>query len=216
MVFASSRMLPGPIVALEGLERLQREPHHLAFHFLSELRDEVAREKLDVLRSFAQRGQQELHDVETVEEVLTKVAVLRFFGEVPVRGRDEANIYRYGTSATDALELAILENSQKLGLQCQGKLTDFVEKNGTAVRDLELAFLLLDGTGEGSLFVSEKLAREQVLVESRAIHLDERRVAPGTIEMRVYADSCGLKMAFLGNGGRNAATIFSLRYPSSR
>ena len=33
---------------------------------------------------------------------------------------------------------------------------------------------------------------------------------------RVYAGSCGLKTAFLGNGGRNAATIFSLRYPSSR
>ena len=34
--------------------------------------------------------------------------------------------------------------------------------------------------------------------------------------IRVYAGSCGLKTAFLGNGGRNAATIFSLRYPSSR
>ena len=34
--------------------------------------------------------------------------------------------------------------------------------------------------------------------------------------LRVYADSCGLKTAFLGNGGRNAATIFSLRYSSSR
>ncbi|MCU7929142.1 MAG: hypothetical protein KZQ97_22310, partial [Candidatus Thiodiazotropha sp. (ex Dulcina madagascariensis)] len=29
---------------------------------------------------------------------------------------------------------------------------------------------------------------------------------------RVYADSCGLILAFLGSGGRNAATIFSLRY----
>ena len=33
---------------------------------------------------------------------------------------------------------------------------------------------------------------------------------------RVYADSCGLKTAFLDNSGRNAATIFSLRYSSSR
>ena len=32
----------------------------------------------------------------------------------------------------------------------------------------------------------------------------------------VYADSCGLKTAFLCNGGRKAATIFSLRYSSSR
>ena len=35
-------------------------------------------------------------------------------------------------------------------------------------------------------------------------------------QIRVYADSCGLKTAFLGNGGRKAATIFSLRYSSSR
>jgi len=33
---------------------------------------------------------------------------------------------------------------------------------------------------------------------------------------RVYADSCGLILAFLGSGGRKAATIFSLRYLSSR
>ena len=32
----------------------------------------------------------------------------------------------------------------------------------------------------------------------------------------VYAESCGLILAFLGSGGRNAATIFSLRYSSSR
>ncbi len=35
-------------------------------------------------------------------------------------------------------------------------------------------------------------------------------------DIGVYADSCGLKTAFLGNGGRKAATIFSLRYSSSR
>ena len=38
----------------------------------------------------------------------------------------------------------------------------------------------------------------------------------GLLQNRVYADSCGLKTAFLGNSGRNAATIFSLRYSSSR
>jgi len=29
--------------------------------------------------------------------------------------------------------------------------------------------------------------------------------------LRIYAESCGLIFAFLGNGGRNAATILSLR-----
>ena len=33
---------------------------------------------------------------------------------------------------------------------------------------------------------------------------------------RVYAETCGLILAFLGSGGRNAAMIFSLRNSSSR
>ena len=33
---------------------------------------------------------------------------------------------------------------------------------------------------------------------------------------RVYAETCGLILAFLGSGGRNAAMIFSLRKSSSR
>ena len=36
------------------------------------------------------------------------------------------------------------------------------------------------------------------------------------LDFWVYAESCGLILAFLGSGGRNAATIFSLRYSSSR
>ena len=35
-------------------------------------------------------------------------------------------------------------------------------------------------------------------------------------EKRVYAETCGLILAFRGSGGRNAATIFSLRNSSSR
>ncbi len=33
---------------------------------------------------------------------------------------------------------------------------------------------------------------------------------------RLYAEVCGLILVYLGSGGRNAATIFSLRYSSSR
>ena len=35
-------------------------------------------------------------------------------------------------------------------------------------------------------------------------------------KIRVYAEVCGLILAFQGSGGRNAATIFSLRKSSSR
>ena len=32
----------------------------------------------------------------------------------------------------------------------------------------------------------------------------------------IYAEACGLILAFLGSDGRNAAMIFNLRYSSSR
>ena len=41
-------------------------------------------------------------------------------------------------------------------------------------------------------------------------------VKRGYLFFWIYADSCGLILAFLGSGGRNAAMIFSLRYSSSR
>ena len=53
------------------------------------------------------------------------------------------------------------------------------------------------------------------LAKAHAAGIVHRDIKPANI-IRVYADSCGLKTAFLGNGGRNAATIFSLRYSSSR
>ena len=58
---------------------------------------------------------------------------------------------------------------------------------------------------------ADRRGQEVILDESAR----EQLKALGYINW-VYADSCGLKTAFLGNGGRNAATIFSLRYSSSR
>jgi len=58
--------------------------------------------------------------------------------------------------------------------------------------------------GEGSYVKS----KEQGYDHDRYIESQDPEMAH---EKRVYADSCGLILAFLGNGGRNAATIFSLR-----
>ena len=85
---------------------------------------------------------------------------------------------------------------------------------------------------EAELFYEARVALEQgELEKSQALleqlfRVDPRFVGASELHLRVtdqiwqkervYADSCGLKTAFLGNGGRNAATIFSLRYSSSR
>jgi TolB protein len=57
-------------------------------------------------------------------------------------------------------------------------------------------------------------SHEDDIVE-RATFSDVRIVVP-VKENWVYAETCGLILTFLCSGGRNAATIFSLRYSSSR
>ena len=70
------------------------------------------------------------------------------------------------------------------------------------------------------LLVTSLIAAEEILylTNGRQIRVERFWEEGDQIfyEKRVYADSCVLKTAFLGNGGRKAATIFSLRYSSSR
>ena len=65
-------------------------------------------------------------------------------------------------------------------------------------------------------FIKREVQQRGAEIESR-LGGQERKVKGRKIQIEqvlinwVYADSCGLILAFLGNGGRNAATIFSLR-----
>ena len=74
--------------------------------------------------------------------------------------------------AADALDLALLQNAQQLGLQRQRHLADFVQKNRAAVRLFEQSDARVDGSGEGSLGVAEELGFEQMIGKRGAIDGD--------------------------------------------
>ena len=79
-----------------------------------------------------------------------------------------------GCLAADALELALLQHAQQLGLHRRRDVADLVEEQRAAVGELEAAELALDGAGERALLVAEQLALEQRLGERAAVDLDER------------------------------------------
>ena len=60
-----------------------------------------------------------------------------------------------GALATDALELAFLQQPQQLRLHRRRHIADFVEEERPAVRLLELAEMARRRAGEGSLLVSK-------------------------------------------------------------
>ena len=78
-----------------------------------------------------------------------------------------------GLRAADAVDLALLQGAQQLGLQAPVHLGDFVEQQRAAVGLLELADAAGDRAGEGALLVAEQLALQQVLGDGGAVDRDE-------------------------------------------
>ena len=78
---------------------------------------EVAHEPRDVLAPLAQRRQDDLDDAQAVVEVLAELAARDPLGESRVRGGEHAHVDRDAAPAADALDLALLEDAQELGLE---------------------------------------------------------------------------------------------------
>ena len=92
--------------------------------------------------------------------------------------RNETNVDGSWLESAEARDLARLENSQKLGLESERQIADFVEKYRAAVRGFEQAWLRRDCPGERAALVAEELALEQRLGKARAIDGQKRLVRP--------------------------------------
>ena len=76
--------------------------------------------------------------------------------------------------AADALQLAVLQDAQQLGLRRFVQVADLVEKDRAAVGQLELAAAHRRRAGERPLFVAEQLALDELGRNGRAVDLHER------------------------------------------
>ena len=151
-----------PVVAQEPRKRLPRERLHGKV-LLGHLVEEMIDEERNIFQPLAQGGHFDRNDVEPVEEIFAKPAGGDGLGENHVGGGDDAAIGLDRVGAADALESAVLEHAQQLGLHPQRHLADFVEEESASLRQLEPAFLLAVGAGECPAFVAEELALEKVL-----------------------------------------------------
>ena len=79
-----------------------------------------------------------------------------------MRRRDDAHVDRERLGAADALERALLEHAQQLGLRLGRHVADLVEEDRAAVRGLEAADAARVGAGERALLVAEELALEEL------------------------------------------------------
>src|SRR5437899_1614963 len=164
--------VPRPRVRHQQLPGVATQPRLPLAHPLAQAADEFLGEEHHVLAALAQRRQVNRKHAEPVIEILTELATRHCVREVSVGGDYEAKVGLERRGATDALELALLEDTEKFGLDGRRELADLVEKERAPGSELEAARLLPVRSGEGAPFMAEELRLDERFWQRRAIDGD--------------------------------------------
>jgi hypothetical protein len=130
------------------------------------------------LAPVTQRREMDGEGAETVIQVVAELVFGDGRQEVTVGRRDDTDVDLARPSLSDRRDLPLLDHPQQLGLHRQGHLADLVEEERSPRRGLEETALVLHGSRERALAVSEELALEERLRQRGAVHRDERVVRP--------------------------------------
>jgi FkbM family methyltransferase len=156
-------------------------------------------------------GREDWFDIKkTGHPVMTIFDVGANVGQSAVKFRSafpESRIYCFEPVAS--VFNSLLENLKSDGGVCLQQIA-LAETSGQRT-----IYLTADPTT--SSFMASENVKGAVSVSVSTVDEYAEEQAIGRIDLlRVYAEVCGLILAFLGSGGRNAATILSLRNSSSR
>jgi hypothetical protein len=107
--------------------------------------------------------------------------------------------------SAEALELAILQKPEELGLERQRQLANLVQKKGAALGELDAPGLARDGPSKRAFLVPEQLTFQQRLGQRRAIDLDEGLSGSGALLVNCACHELLAGAAFAAHEHQRAA-----------
>src|SRR5580692_12780875 len=135
--------------------------------------DKVFQQHQDVVLPFAKRGNLDREYVQPVVEVRAKCPVGNGGFQIAVRCRYYPDIDLNGLRSADAFEFTLLQHSQECNLSVQRQLADFIEENGSSVRQFKSTEAALQRPSERPLFVAKEFGRNQRWGKGCAVHAHE-------------------------------------------
>src|SRR6267142_1705055 len=114
-----------------------------------------------VLVHLAQRRHFDREHRQPVIQVGAEIPFPDFLAQVPIGRGNYPGTGEALLRFADALELAVLEHAQELGLQLERQLADLVEEQSSIARIFEITGFVLRGAGEGALGVAEQRGLDQ-------------------------------------------------------
>src|SRR6266446_3640234 len=114
--------------------------------------------------------------MQSVKQIASELTIFYHPLQIPMSGRNDANIYLLSARTTQPFKFMFLQNPQQFGLQLERNVTYFIKKQSSLVRDLEPAGLSHDGAGKGTLLVPKQLALEEAGGDGGTIQPDKRPI----------------------------------------
>ena len=152
---------------------LRRDRVDAFVHATAELLHEVPDQQQNILGPLAQRRNTDRKNVQAIVEIRAELLLIDQSFQVPVRCGDQPRIRTKRARAPQSFKLALLQDAKKLRLQFERNLPDFVQENGSAVRQLKPPDALRDGARERAFFVPEQFAFQQPGRDGRAVQFHE-------------------------------------------
>src|SRR5208337_4352915 len=143
------------------------------------LLQEKLHEKRNVFQALRERRDTNLDGTQAIEEIFAETPGENFGAEVAVGGGDEADIDLLDLGRADALNFAVLDDAQQLGLHGQGSLADFIQEHRAAIGVLEQARASIRGAGESAANMAEQLALQEGVHQGRAVADSQTLLADG-------------------------------------
>src|SRR6202035_1924880 len=150
-----------PVVRRQARQRARGQAAEGLAEALRERDGERSGEHFDVLPALPERRDLDRKDSEAIVEVGAKPAGLDLAREIAVRGGDDPRVDPHRLRPSDALELALLEHAEELGLELERHFADLVEKERASVGELDAPEAPLERARERAALVAEQLHLDQ-------------------------------------------------------
>src|ERR1700730_19030156 len=117
-------------------------------------------EERDIVRPLTQGRDGNRKNIQAVIKITAKFFLQDHIFQIAMSRGYNPNVNFFRPRTAQSLELAFLQDAKEFGLQLQGDITDFIQKQCALVCYLNAPCFLGNGAGEGSALMSKKLAFE--------------------------------------------------------
>src|SRR6266849_5818646 len=150
--------VPRPLIRDKSRHRFRRNMFNLLIHPSGINLDKMCDQRRNVFATRPQWWQRNREHIQTVVEVAAKFVALHHLHQISIGRRYQANVHLVSSSAAQALELLLLQDTQQFGLQSRRNISHLVQEKRPLVRQFETANLLRNSASKSASLMAKRLA----------------------------------------------------------